>query len=216
MSVSIHFLAGQGTPQDLNGLGLGFYGPGNFGASVKVGQYQDNTYITDPTGATQGAKANNVKYIDDAHGQLGTGDVHVLRDIPNNLAPLNVRLVSDVACQVQNASITAFDRTTTTTPPVGVLTKMAELIHPLTTMNPGAPTGSGSTSWSTPGGSGGLINGYTYDPPLALASSPGASGLGVGTNNASTQHDWFICCSQSPSNIGTKTANALFFQCEYL
>jgi hypothetical protein len=165
----ITFLAGELTTIfDLAGSGLGFYGAGGFGASVQVGQYQDNTYITDPTGAINGPKADNIKYVHANSGELPVGDVRVLRDIPNERATLNIRFSHTSQVKTQNIQVRIFDRTNIDAPATGVTTKVAQLIHPWNTQS---PAGSGDTAWSTLGGSGGTINGRTYDAPLTLPTT---------------------------------------------
>lgn len=211
----INFLAGEMTTIfDLAGSGLGFYGAGGFGASVQVGQYQDNTYITDPTGAINGPKADNVKYSASNSGELPVGDVRVLRDIPNERATLNIRFSHTAAVKTQNIQVRIFDRNNIDAPASGVTTKVAQLIHPWNTQ---APTGSGDTVWSTLGGSGGVINGRTYDPPLSLLNSPGSGGWAPsGINTVDYQHDWYLAISASPDSIGSKTQYGLYISLEYL
>jgi hypothetical protein len=89
-----------------------------------------------------------------------------------------------------------------------VTTKVCEVIHPDTTQN---NTGSGDTTWLTPGGSGVVVN---------LAPAPGCSGLyaGNGSNGAwtDTQHDWYLAISASPDSIGSKSLYGLYAYLEYL
>lgn len=215
---TISFLAGEGfTIQDMGGSGLGFYGAGGFGQSVQVGSYQDNTYITDSTGALAGPKADNIKYVHANSGMLPTSDIRLLRDIPNYQATLNIRFTHTSAVRVQNATVRIFDRTNINLPAVGVTTKVAEIIHPWTTSQPGGPLGSGDTQWWSPGGSGGTFSGRTYDPPVDLVASPGISGWSpLGSNTTDTSHDWFLGLSASPDSIGSKSSYALICQLEYL
>lgn len=211
----IFFYAGENTQVfDLAGSGLGFYGPGGFGTSVQVGQYPDNTYITDPTGAINGPKCDNIKFVDTLSGQLPVADTRVLRQIPNERATLNISFQHTQAVNVQNAIVRIFDRTDTNNPPVGVTCKVAELVHPWNTQT---PNGSGDTSWSTLGGSGGVIGGVTYDPPLTLLNSPGSGGWATnGTNTTDVRHDWYLAISPSPDSIGSKSAFSLYASLEYL
>jgi hypothetical protein len=213
----ISFFAGAGEINqifDLAGSGLGFYGPGGFGASVQVGQYQDNTYITDPTGAIAGPKADNIKWMASTSGMIPTNDIRVLRDIPNQRASLNIRFTHTAAVKTQNIVVRIFDRNNIDAPASGVTTMVAELVHPWATQ---APAGSGSTQWYRLGGSGGVINGVTYDAPLALLNSPGASGFSPnGVNTVNVQHDWYLALSASPDSIGSKTAYGLYISLEYL
>lgn len=215
---TISFLAGENfTVENLNGSGLGFYGPGSFGNSVRVGDYQDNTWITDSTGAVQGTLVNNVKWIHPNSGEIPGSGNRALRDIPNYLATLNIRFNHTTAVRVQNAALRIFDRSNIDAPASGVTTKVAELIHPWNTSQPTGPLGSGDTTWYTPGGSGGLINGVEYDLPVPFVNSPGMSGLSPsGTSTTSTQHDWYAAISASPDSIGSKLQYALYFSLEYL
>jgi hypothetical protein len=199
--------------QNLGGSGIGFYGPGGFGSSIKVGDYQDNTYITDASGAVQGPQGNNVKYVHPNSGMIPTNNTLLLRNIPNYQGSVNVRFSNPTAVQITNATATYFDRVNTNNPPSGLICKMAQLIHPWTTQT---PAGSGDTTWWTPGGSGGTVNGTTYDPPIALANSPGTSGWSPnGAATTDTQHDWYLACSVQVSSIGSKLF-ALSVQLEYL
>ncbi len=201
------------TINDLAGSGLGFYGSAGFGSSVNVGSYQDNTFITDSTGALQGPKANNVKYVHSASGDLGSGDVRVLQGIPNELATVNIRFTHTSAVKVNNASTRVFDRVNINAPASGVTTYVAEIIHPWSTPT---PLGSGSTSWKHLGGSGGTISGVTYDAPLSMTPSPGLSGLSPnGSNTTSTRHDWYEVLSASPDAIGSKSQYGLWVTLEY-
>lgn len=211
----INFYAGEMTTIfDLAGSGLGFYGVGGFGASVQVGQFQDNTYITDPTGAINGPKADNVKYVHPNSGEMPVGDVRVLRQIPNERATLQIRFSHTSPVRTQNIQVRIFDRNNIDAPATGVTTKVAQLVHPWSTQ---LPDGSGDTAWSTLGGSGGTIGGRTYDPPLALVNSPGSGGWSPsGINTVDYFHDWFLTVSGSPDSIGSKTLYALYVSLEYL
>jgi hypothetical protein len=212
---AISFLAGLvNNIGDIAGSGLGFYGPGGFGTSVETGEYQDNTYVTDSTGASNGPKAQNVKYVHPLSGMVPTADTRLLREIPNQLATLNIRFTHTSAVKTQNVKLRIFDRVNIDAPASGVTCKVAQLIHPWNTQT---PAGSGATSWSTPGGSGGIINGFTYDAPVSLVSSPGTSGWSPsGTNTADTQHDWYVAISASADTIGSKTQFGLYVSLEYL
>jgi hypothetical protein len=202
------------TVNDLAGSGLGFYGDGGFGSSVNVGEYQDNTFITDSTGALEGPKTNNVKYVHANSGDLGSGDVRTLLAIPNQLATVNLRFTHTSAIQVQNAEVRIFDRVDIDAPASGVTTYVAELIHPWTIST---PNGSGDSSWKKLGGSGGIINSVTYDVPLSLVDSPGISGIRPsGSNTVDTQHDHYLAISASPDAIGSKTQYGLYYSLEYL
>lgn len=210
MAAIISFLAGNGfTIQDLAGSGLGFYGDAGFGASVKVGDWQGRTFITNGAGTTQGPEVDNVKYLNLGSGILGqAGSGNALTTIPNYQATLNLRFNYDTPIKVQNAKLRIYDRTDPNKPASGVTTKVAEIIHPATTQS---NTGSGDTTWITPGGSGVTVS---------LCPSPGVSGLYAGNGNdgqwSDTQHDWYTAISASPDSIGAKTLYGLWFELEYL
>lgn len=209
MAAKISFLAGKDfTIDDLSGSGLGFYGTG-FGASVKVGEWQDRTYITNGAGTSQGPEVDNVKFLNSASGILGqAGSGIALTAIPNYQSTVNVRFNYDSAVKVQNAQARIYDRADIDKPASGVTTKVAEIIHPTNTQT---NNGSGDTAWSTPGGSGVVVS---------LAPSPGVSGLYAGNGNdggwSDKQHDWYLAISASPDSIGSKTQYGLWVQLEFL
>lgn len=213
----LSFYAGAGEINqifDLAGSGLGFYGAGGFGASVQVGQFQDNTYITDPTGAINGPKADNVKWVAPNSGMIPTNDVRLLTEIPNQRASLKLAFSHTSPVKTQNIFIRIFDRNNIDAPATGVTTMVAELVHPWATQT---PTGSGDATWSNLGGSGGTIGGRTYDPPLQLINSPGSGGWSPsGVNTTDTLHEWYLAISASPDTIGSKTAYGLYASLEYL
>jgi hypothetical protein len=210
MAAVITFLAGKDfTIQDLAGSGLGFYGDAGFGASVPVGSWQGRTFITNGAGTTQGPEGDNVKFLNAGSGILGqTGSGIALTCIPNYQATLNIRFNYDTAVKVQNSTLRIYDRSNPDNPASGVTTKVAEVIHPGITQ---ANTGSGDTTWLTPGGSGSTVS---------LAPSPGVSGMFAGNGNngqwTDTQHDWYVAISASPDSIGSKTLYGLYISLEYL
>jgi hypothetical protein len=208
---ALQFIAGyQLFINDLTGSGLGFYGLGGFGTSVAVGQYQDNTYITDSTGTLQGPKTNNVKWIDNASGQLPGAVNYALQSIPNYLSTLNVRFTNATPVKTQNGQLRIYDRVVIDNPPSGVTAKVAVNVHPWLTPT---PIGSGSTTWITAAGSGTVVDLTTFPTTI----SPGMSGLcPSGANTTDVQHDWYFNLSAFPVTIGAKTQFALFFSCEFL
>jgi hypothetical protein len=207
----IEFFSGEGTDiNNLSGSGLGFYGAGGYGTSVAVGHYQDTTYITNSTGtATDAIKVDNVKWVHNASGQIAGGEIRALRDIPNYLATLNIRFTNSTPVKVQNAQLRIFDRVNIDNPAVGVLTKVAVLVHPWDTTS---PAGSGSITWGTPGGSGSVVN--FSDFPSAI--SPGSGGFSVsGSDTTDTRHDFYTAISSLPDSVGSKLYG-LYFSLEFL
>lgn len=205
MAATIKFYAGDATPVELAGSGIGFFGPNGFGSSVAVGSFQDDTYITDGDGVYQGPKANNIKWVNASSGIVNTiSNARHLRTIANALATLNVRFENDTSVKTQNAKLRIYDRTSIANPASGVTTKVAEIIHP---NNDEDLDGTGSNTWATfPG------TGY-----ITLAASPGSGGLSPsGANTMDTRHDWYLALSASPDSIGSKKQYALWIELEYL
>lgn len=190
------------------GSGLAFFGDEGFGRSVRVGEWQGRTYVSNGGGTAQGVEAPNTKYLNSGSGVLGqTGSGVALTAIPNPQCPLNVRFEHDSPVQVVSAELRIYDRSDTNRPASGVTTKVAEVIHPDPVQN---NNGSGDTTWLTPGGSGAVVS---------MAPSPGPSGLyaGNGANStwSDTRHDWFLAISCSPDSIGGKSMYGLYVAVEY-
>jgi hypothetical protein len=191
----INFYAGEDFEiGHISGSGLGFYSNG-FGYSVPVGSYQSRTFITNSTGASQGAEVDNNKYSNSTTvivGQAGSGIS--LTSLPNYLSTLNIRFTNDSPVTVQNAEFCVYDGVNVNNNPSGLTFQACEIIHPSTVQG---PTGSGLTTWTQVYGSG---------SKLSLSDSPGTSGLspnGPSTNDA--RHDWFVALSCSPNSVGAKT-----------
>lgn len=212
MAAAITFYIDNGSAGDFDiatgGSGLGFYGDGGFGYSVSVGSYQDNTFVTDANGIEQGPQAHNVKYLNASSGEIPTGIELPVIQIPNAKSTLNVRFTNDTAVQVQNAELRIYDRTSINNAASGVTTRAYECLHVDTDTE---VEGSGLTTWTTPSGSGTILD---------LADSPGESGLAAGNGSTSTttddRHDWYVCLSARPDSIGSKTQYGLYVSLEYL
>jgi hypothetical protein len=207
MAVDFLFYAGSDFDlHDVTGSGQGYYGTNGFGFSVPVGQYQGRTFITDATGSFEGPECDNIKFVSATTAILGqAGTAIPLTEIPNYLASLKIRLVSDTPIRVYNTKVRIFDRTNIDVGPVGVTCKVAELIH---LDNVQTDNGSGDTSWHTPDGSSDIVD---------LVASPGLSGISPsGEDTVDTVHDWFIAISASPDSIGSKTQFGLYVETEYL
>ena len=181
---------------------------------------------------------DNVKYATDTTAYAaGIVPATGLKYIPNDKATLNVRFTNDSAVRTQNVKLRIFDRVNKDHAASGVITRVAEIIHPNTSY---AVLGSGDVTWwgstshtgadaqgtylgstnasdrlpdgtLTVGGSG------VYVP---LAQSPGALGVyaGDGASNTGqyTQHDWYVAITASPDSIGSKTQYGLYVELEYL
>jgi hypothetical protein len=234
---TLSFYAGSTSIDNLAGSGLGFFGS-SFGSSVTVSAFQDTSFITNSDGTTQGASANNVKFLDSASGitasaTAGTG----IKFIPNDKATLNIRFTHDSAIKTQNVRVCVFDRYDKDYPASGVTTRVAELIHTSALLS---VEGSGDEYWWGSTGHDGTdvqgsfqgspnpdvrlpINSYTVGGSgivVPLSDSPCASGSlagnGTGSQQTATQHDWYIAMSASPDSIGSKTQYGLYVSLEYL
>ena len=210
---TITFIA-QGVNASINtlsGSGLGFYGSAGFGASVAVGAYQANTYVTDATGTLLGPQCHNIQYQNASSGVVDTATSGIaITAIPNFQAPLNIRFTHNSPVKVQNAKVYIFDRTNINNAASGVTTQVAEIKHPTVTQT---NNGSGSTGWV------GFDQSIAYSvgSGMPFSAGPGTSGLSPnGINTTDVQHDWYVAISQSPDTIGSKTLNGLYFYTEYL
>lgn len=211
---SITFNLPNGTPiSNTSGSGIGFFGPAGFGASVLVGAYQDNTFITDGNGVNQGAIASNIKYLGATSGMITTiGSGYPVINIPNINSTLNINFSNSAAVRVQNAYARIYDRVNILNGASGVTTQYYECIHvsPLATL-----AGSGANSWTQ-------IN-AGVSTGILMANSPGPNGNNAGNGSvplanavAATSHDWYLCLSASPNSIGSKTQYGLYISLEYL
>lgn len=204
---TVDFRSNESAIGSLQGSGLGFYGAAGFGASVRINEYQDRTYVTNSNGTQEGPELDNVKYTHPNSGIIGPGASGVsinLLNIPNYRATLNIRLTHGSAIQTQNAVVQIYDRVDPANPASGVRCQVAEIIHPETLQS---VIGSGDSSW---------INASGDITTVPLISSPGTSGIRPdGSNTTDTQHDWYLAISASPQNTGSKEFG-LYFSCEYL
>lgn len=209
---TINFYAGGfGFPiNNLSGSGLGFFGPGGFGASVPVSAFQDTTYIVSSNGVSMGPQVNNVKYIHSASGQVTGGTNLGLQFIPNYQSTLNIRFTHTSPVRTQNAQLRIYDRVDINNPASGVVTAVCPIIHPSTSQ---LVAGSGGLNWQLPAGSS-----YVNMSVLSNGAlfSPGLSGLSPnGVSTVDMTHDFYCSISCSPNSIGSKLYG-LWFQTEYL
>jgi len=169
---------------------VGFYGPG-FGLSVKVGEYNETTYRTTEDGQTNGTALPNLRYANTSGAYVGPSIIAAeLVSVLNNESTIRVRLTTDSAVQTQNAELRTFDKTSIDSAPSGVDVFSAEIINP-------SGTGTGDVNWTQIQGSGTVL------------------GLDDQTT-ASTEHNFYIALSATPTSIGEKTNFAFYFQAEFL
>ena len=211
------------------GSGLGFYG-GGYGISVPVSTFQDTTFTTNSDGtATDYIQLHNTKYDAGNSGVLADGNsIANLNNVPNYLAPLNIRFTHSSAVKVQNCKLRIFDRNDIAKHASGVSTMVYEIRHPsalqsVTNLNFRGRT---DNTWVE-------FDAEDSDNPadMTFTSSPGMSGLNTdstdtdtakgystttGSAHTSARHDWYAALSASPHSIGSKTQYGLSFTVEYL
>lgn len=160
-----------------------------------------------------------------------------LNQLPNYLCPLRVSFENDEAVRVTNCKLRIFDRTNPDNQAPGVRTYVYEARHPVAAFDSGTPQlnmrGRPANSWVTFGegittidgtdiGSNVLEMPLTPSPGLNGENSDGADESGAGATSdegslhTSTQHDWYIAISASPTTIGSKIDYGMFVTLEYL
>lgn len=216
--------------------GIGFFG-GDFGLSVPVDSYQDNTYVTNADGTVEAQKLMNTKYASASGTKHNTENEASNDTMPNYYAPLNIRFEHNEPVRVKNCQLRIFDRSDITKNASGVTTEVYEIRHPSDTATADKAlkhrgTGAGSHGWTRFIHVDGTDNVVS---PLTFTESPGASGLNGNTSDAtantldgitgattegnaheSARHDWYVALSASPDEIGSKTDFGLYFTVEYL
>lgn len=172
---------------------------------MAVSEYQDTSFVTNSNGTVNGFQINNVKYLNAASGILNSASSGVsLLSIPNYLSTFAAEFSHSVAVRLQNTKVYLYDRTSINNAPSGVLSKVAEIIHP--DISQLGSTGSGSPVWQTPAGS-------SY---MTLSPSPGRSGLYLnGPSTTDTIHTHYFALSGSPNSVGSKLY-AFYIETEYL
>jgi hypothetical protein len=231
------------------GSGLGFYGS-EHGTAVPVGDVQRSTYVTNANGSAQGAELRNTAYANDDAPGVGTNesesfvrvdnDVNrqLLKSLPNQKCPLNVRLTTDdgTAVSVRNCKLSIYDRVNINNHASGVTTYVYEARHPLPTdgtqyalAHVSSRTDPSHHTWfefsqgnpidmlltDSPGISGFNTQGGNVSHLAGLSVSQQAN-FNLGSNHESSRHDWYIAISSSPDSIGSKQDYALYFEAEYL
>ena len=110
--------------------GIGFFG-GDFGLSVPVDSFQDNTFVTNSDGTVQAQKLMNTKYASMSGVKHNTANEQDNNTIPNYYAPLNIRFEHNEDVRVKNCQLRIFDRSDITKNASGVTTAIYEVRHPI-------------------------------------------------------------------------------------
>lgn len=193
--------------------GLGFFGDNGFDAPIVIGTYNGHTFVTNSSGTVQGFECNNNKYDDVSgviHGQESSGIA--LKNLPNELATINVRFTHGSTIYCQQAKLWIFDGTFTgnlankESPAENLTFYAAEIRHRsrLQTIE----SSYSDASWSNVSASG-----SNY---IGLVNSPGLNGVREGGfEELSTQHDWYIALTCTPTQLGDKWFG-MTFELEYL
>jgi hypothetical protein len=210
------------------GSGVGFYGASH-GISVPIGSYQTSTFMTNSDGTAEGAQLHNSTYVNVSGVSSDGGSAKKVINMPNYLAPLNVRFTHSESVMVQNCKLLIFDRSNILNHASGVITQVYENRHPHSLWSVGSLSQHGGTSdgnWNTYDSTAGGNPAYTL-----FSDSPGQSGTNTstadngqslgqlteeGVTHRSLRHDWYVSLSASPNTIGSKTDYGLYFTVEYL
>lgn len=193
--------------------GLGFFGDDGFGAAVFIGSYNGHTFVTNVSGTVQSFECNNNKYNGASgviYGQESSGIA--LKNLPNELATINIRFTHGSTIYCQFAKLWIFDGSFTgtsankETPAENLTFYVAEIRHRSRLQT--VESTYSDASWSDVSASG-----SNY---IAVVNSPGSNGAREGGfEELSTQHDWYIAMSCTPTQLGDKSFGTTF-ECEYL
>lgn len=197
MATTIDWYGGDGANQILpaesgNNDTLGFFGAG-FGFSIRVGEYNNTSYVTNDNGTTNFGQVPNLRWANTSGAYVASETVATeLLEVDNTEATLRITLNTDSDVQTQNTTFRAFDRVNIDNDPSGVTILAAEINKPSPSIR-----GSGDTFWTTIAGSGAT---------LALDDKLFASGV----------QQWYIGVTGTPTSIGEKTNLGYYFETEFL
>lgn len=171
---------------------IGFFGAG-FGFSIRVGEYNNSSYVTTDNGSANHGQVPNLRYANSSGAYVASELVATeLLNIDDDEATLKIILTTDSAVQTQNASFRAFDRNNINSNPSGVTVYAAEILKPDVGVR-----GSGDASWTSIYGSGSVLD---------LEDHAYSSGV----------HEWYIGLTVTPTSIGEKTNLGFYFQTEFV
>lgn len=199
MATTIEWYGGDGANEILpanSGVNdtLGFFGS-NFGFSIRVGEYNNTTYVTTDDGTANHGQCPNLRYYNTSGAYVAselTGTE--LLEIDNSEATLKIVLTTDSSIRTQNASFRAFDRSDIDNDPSGVTVYACEIRK-----DDVSTRGSGDTYWTEIYGSGST---------LALEDRTSEAPSGV--------QNFYIGLTVSPDSIGEKTNLGFYFETEFL
>jgi len=171
---------------------LGHFGA-NFGFSIRVGDYNNTSFVTNDNGTTNHGQVPNLRWANVSGAYVASElTATELLEVDNTEATLRIRLLTDSDVKPQNAAFRAFDRVDIDNSPVGVNILAAEINKPSPSVR-----GSGDVNWTTVFGSGSV---------LSLDDKTTASGT----------NEWYIGVTVTPTSIGEKTDLGYYFETEFL
>ena len=193
--------------------GLGFYGDDGFDEAIPIGTYNGRTFVTNSSGTVEGFECNNNKYFSASqviHSQEGSGIS--LQNLPNELATINVRFTHGSSIYCQQAKLWIFDGSFTCDsankdqPAENLTFYAAEIRHRSRLQT--VESAYSDASWSNVSASG-----SNY---IGLVNSPGLNGAReAGFEELSTQHDWYVALSCTPTQLGDRMFG-MTYEVEYL
>jgi hypothetical protein len=198
MATTIEWFAGDGSPEiapaSSGGLNtVGFFGS-SFGFSIRVGEYNNTTYLTDANGTTDGGALPNLRFANSSGAYVASELTPTeLLEVNNDEATIKVTLTTDNPIKTQNTNFRCFDRVSINNNPSGVTMRAAEIRKDQTGVR-----GSGDVSWTVIAGSGDV---------LALDDQ---------TTENDTEHNFFVGLTATPTSIGEKNSIAFYWESEFL
>lgn len=171
---------------------FGFFGA-NFGYSIRVGEYNNTSFVTTDNGSANHGQCPNLRYANVSGAYVASElTATELREVNNDEASLQITLTNDTAVQTRNTAFRAFDRANINNNPSGVTIYAAEVLKDSVLVR-----GSGDTNWTQIYGSGSTLS---MEDHL----------YGSGT------HRWYVGLTATPTSIGQKTQIGFYFETEFL
>ncbi len=201
MATTVTWRGGDGNdPIDPSGSNntVGFFGA-SFGQSVRVGEFQDGSFVTDSNGSTNFGALQNDKFISSTEIDVDAGGTELLTAINVNETTLRIQFNNDTPVELQNSSFRAFDRISINNPPSGVTVQSFEAA--------GIPSGHTSPATSE----------TNTDGDSTWTQISGATDLTlIQQSGISADHYHYIGLSVSPIQIGQKTDLGFYYETEFL
>lgn len=203
MATVILWRGGNGNdPIDPSGINntIGFFGA-VFGQSVRVGEFQDSTFVTDSDGAVNSGEIdNNNKFVTSSTVKIGASSAEAISGIDVIESTLRIQFNNTTPVQLQNTSFRAFDRVNINNPQSGVIVQAFEASNIISGHIVPASGGDintqGDNTWTQ-------ISGATALPLITQ------SGISV-------DHYHYIGLSASPTQIGQKKDLGFYYETEFL